>query len=81
VIQFWPFGTFIAIVVHIIQPFGIFLYHEKSANLLQLKKVVSPLHVLTGRKRGDFRIYLTSPMGTRSTLLDNRPKDFSTSGM
>ncbi len=33
-----------------------------------------------GRKRGDLRIYLQSPSGTRSTLLDVRPQDFSSSG-
>lgn len=43
-------------------------------------QVVSPIHVSAGRKRGDLRIYLTSPMGTRSTLLDARPQDYSSSG-
>ena len=33
-----------------------------------------------GRKRGDFRIYLQSPAGTRATLLDARPQDYSSSG-
>lgn len=38
------------------------------------------MHVSAGRKRGDLRIYLQSPSGTRSTLLDVRPQDFSSSG-
>lgn len=45
-----------------------------------LEHVVSPLFLSTSRKRGDFRIYLTSPSGTRSTLLDSRPHDFSYAG-
>ena len=45
-----------------------------------LIKVVSPIHVSAGRKRGDFRIYLQSPSGTRATLLDARPQDYSSSG-
>lgn len=45
-----------------------------------LEHVVSPIHVSAGRKRGDLRIYLTSPQGTRSTLLDARPQDYSSSG-
>lgn len=45
-----------------------------------LEHVVSRIHLTAGRKRGDLRIYLISPMGTRSTLLDIRPQDFSTSG-
>lgn len=44
-----------------------------------LEHVVSPVHVTAGRKRGDLRIYLQSPQGTRSTLLDARPQDFSSS--
>ena len=42
--------------------------------------MVSPIHVSAGRKRGDLRIYLTSPAGTRSTLLDARPQDYMSSG-
>jgi len=45
-----------------------------------LEHVVSPIHVSAGRKRGDLRVYLQSPSGTRSTLLHNRPQDFSSSG-
>ncbi|XP_023326698.1 furin-like protease kpc-1 [Eurytemora carolleeae] len=45
-----------------------------------LEHVVSPIHVTAGRKRGDLRIYLMSPSKTRSTLLHNRPSDFSSSG-
>ena len=43
-------------------------------------QVISPIHVTSGRKRGYLRIYLISPMGTRSTLLDARPQDYSSSG-
>lgn len=35
---------------------------------------------LTATRRGDIHIYLTSPMGTRSTLLAQRPMDNSRSG-
>ena len=42
-----------------------------------LEHVISPIHVTAGRKRGDLRVYLQSPSGTRSTLLHNRPQDFS----
>ena len=45
-----------------------------------LEHVISPIHVTAGRKRGDLRIYLQSPSGTRATLLHNRPQDFSGSG-
>ena len=45
-----------------------------------LFQVVVPLYVTAGRKRGDLRIYLQSPSGTRSTLLDARPQDYSSSG-
>merc|ERR1719322_2262961 len=46
----------------------------------KLEQLKSPIHVSAGRKRGDLRIYLQSPSGTRSTLLDVRPHDFSSSG-
>ena len=51
-----------------------------------LEHVVSPLFLYADRnteeqfKRGHLRIYLISPSGTRSTLLGNRPYDFSTTG-
>jgi len=45
-----------------------------------LEHVISPIHVTAGRKRGDLRVYLQSPSGTRATLLHNRPQDFSGSG-
>ena len=45
-----------------------------------LEHVVVPVYVNAGRKRGDLRIYLQSPSGTRSTLLDARPHDYSSSG-
>ena len=35
---------------------------------------------LTATRRGDIHIYLTSPAGTRSTLLAQRPMDNSRSG-
>ena len=41
---------------------------------------MSTIFVTAGRKRGDLRIYLDSPSGTRSTLLDNRPQDYSSKG-
>ena len=44
-----------------------------------LEHVVSPLTISTER-RGKLRIYLTSPAGTRSTLLDTRPYDYSLTG-
>ena len=49
-------------------------------NFRYLEHVVSTIHVTAGRKRGDLRIYLYSPSGTRSTLLDNRPQDYSSIG-
>lgn len=55
-------------------------FRHPISNDLFSTQVIVPIHVATGRKRGDFRIYLTSPSGTRSTLLDNRPRDFATSG-
>ena len=39
-----------------------------------------PVHVNAGKKRGDLRIYLSSPSGTRSTLLEARPQDYSSRG-
>ncbi len=35
---------------------------------------------LTATRRGDIHVYLTSPSGTRSTLLAQRPMDNSRSG-
>ncbi|XP_019626819.1 PREDICTED: furin-like isoform X3 [Branchiostoma belcheri] len=35
---------------------------------------------ITAMRRGELQIYLTSPSGTRSTLLDHRSRDDSTSG-
>ena len=40
-------------------------------------QVVSPIHLSPGTKRGDLKIFLQSPSGTRSTLLDTRPHDYS----
>ena len=38
-------------------------------------------HVTLGAaKRGDVRIYLTSPKGTKSLLIAKRPKDYSRAG-
>jgi len=45
-----------------------------------LEHVVSPIQVTAGAFRGNLRIYLQSPSGTRAQLLDNRPHDFSGSG-
>jgi len=53
---------------------------DNCPGINSLEHVVSPIHVSAGRKRGDLRIYLTSPQGTRSTLLDARPQDYSSSG-
>ncbi len=49
-------------------------------DIRHLEHVVVPIYVTAGRKRGDLRIYLQSPSGTRSTLLDARPQDYSSSG-
>lgn len=57
-----------------------FLLKKHFCSKLCNEQVVSPIHVSAGRKRGDLRIYLTSPQGTRSTLLDARPQDYSSSG-
>ena len=51
-----------------------------NIQMISTLQVVSPIHVSAGRKRGDLRIYLTSPAGTRSTLLDARPQDYMSSG-
>ena len=51
-----------------------------NLQMISILQVVSPIHVSAGRKRGDLRIYLTSPTGTRSTLLDARPQDYMSSG-
>lgn len=53
---------------------------DRCPGVRLLEHVVSPVHVTAGRKRGDLRVYLQSPSGTRSTLLHNRPQDFSSSG-
>merc|ERR1719245_2414851 len=53
---------------------------DDCAGVNSLEHVISPIHVTSGRKRGDLRIYLISPQGTRSTLLDARPQDYSSSG-
>merc|ERR1719228_3192908 len=55
---------------------------KSCAGVRYLEHVVSPLLLKRKEqfKRGDLRIYLQSPSGTRSTLLENRPRDFSTSG-
>ena len=53
---------------------------DDCAGVNHLEHVVAPINVSSGRKRGDLRIYLISPMGTRSTLLDARPQDYSSYG-
>ena len=45
-----------------------------------LEHVISPIHVKTAGYRGNLRIYLQSPSGTRAQLLDNRPHDISREG-
>merc|ERR1712165_325148 len=40
---------------------------DDCAGVNHLEHVVAPINVSSGRKRGDLRIYLISPMGTRST--------------
>ncbi|XP_078690622.1 furin-like isoform X4 [Branchiostoma floridae x Branchiostoma belcheri] len=45
----------------------------------QLEHVQARL-TITAMRRGELQIYLTSPSGTRSTLLDHRSRDDSTSG-
>ena len=42
--------------------------------------MISPIHLRSGMKRGDLRMFLTSPRGTRSTLLHTRPHDTASSG-
>ena len=49
------------------------------ANVSYLEHVQSNL-TLTAARRGDLHIYLTSPHGTRSTLLAQRPNDQSEQG-
>jgi len=50
------------------------------ADVNLLEHVIAKVHVSAGKKRGDLKIILTSPKGTRSTLLDVRPHDFTSSG-
>lgn len=51
----------------------------KCANVRYLEHVQAKL-TITAARRGDLHIYLTSPMGTRSTLLAQRPSDTTRSG-
>jgi subtilisin-like proprotein convertase family protein len=53
---------------------------KECPSIRHLEHVVIPTYVTAGRKRGDLRIYLQSPSGTRSTLLDARPQDYSSAG-
>uniref|UniRef100_T1KT62 furin n=1 Tax=Tetranychus urticae TaxID=32264 RepID=T1KT62_TETUR len=48
-------------------------------NVLFLEHVQAKVN-LSSTRRGDIHIYLTSPSGTRSTLLEQRPMDTSHSG-
>lgn len=49
------------------------------ANVRYLEHVQSKV-TLTASRRGDLHIYLTSPLGTRSTLLAQRPNDQAEQG-
>jgi len=51
-----------------------------SCHVNYLEHVISPIHVKTAGYRGNLRIYLQSPSGTRAQLLDNRPHDISREG-
>jgi hypothetical protein len=42
---------------------------------------VQAVVTIASARRGDLEIYLTSPMGTRSTLLAHRVRDTSTEGL
>merc|ERR1712029_869282 len=52
----------------------------ECADINVLEHVIAKVHVSAGKKRGDLKIILTSPQGTRSTLLDVRPHDYTSSG-
>ena len=53
--------------------------HVNCDNVRFLEHVQAKV-TLTATRRGDMHIYLTSPAGTRSTLLAQRPMDNSRSG-
>ena len=53
--------------------------HVNCDNVRFLEHVQAKV-TLTATRRGDIHIYLTSPSGTRSTLLAQRPMDNSRSG-
>jgi len=52
---------------------------NECTGIKSLEHVVAKIHVSAGKKRGDLKIILTSPSGTRSVLLDNRPHDYTSS--
>ncbi|XP_067829559.1 furin-like [Heptranchias perlo] len=52
----------------------------ESANFIQSLEHVQARITLSYNRRGDLAIYLTSPMGTRSTLLAPRQRDYSSEG-
>ncbi|KAH7730194.1 subtilisin-like proprotein convertase [Aphelenchoides avenae] len=53
---------------------------EGGPNRLQYLEHVQAIVTLNAPKRGDIQIYLTSPKGTRSTLLAKRARDTSRTG-
>ena len=53
---------------------------EGQANHVKYLEHVHARITITHSKRGDLSIHLTSPMGTRSNLLPERPRDYSREG-
>ena len=53
---------------------------EGSENYIRYLEHVEVVLSLSFNRRGDLTIYLTSPQGTRSTLLGKRRVDYSTKG-
>lgn len=53
---------------------------EGQSNMVVYLEHVEAKVTLTSSRRGEILIYLTSPMGTRSTLLDKRIRDTSREG-
>ena len=58
------------------------MYESSNKTILHIIifQVVSKIHISAGKKRGDLRILLESPSGTRSVLLDTRPHDYTSLG-
>ena len=53
---------------------------EGTANFVRYIEHVEAVISLKYSRRGDLAIYLTSPKGTKSTLLAKRPSDSSSKG-